>query len=455
MKKILIVDDDRSIRRTLEMRLLRDGYVVETAEDGPTGLEKGRDPSVNLVLLDLRLPGMDGFELLQELKRYRPTLSVIIITAYDDMQTAIEAIRLGAIDHLSKPLDFEELDDVLHKTFEKVELQDGGFELCDTPDMPFQSHLIIGRSRAMKQVFKTIGAVADSPATVLIYGESGTGKEMVAKAIHFNGQRKKRPFVAVVSAALAPSVLESELFGHEKGAFTGAYCSKPGKFELAEKGTLFLDEVSEVSTDIQVKLLRFLQEREFERVGGVDTITSDVRVIAASNRDLSALMATGEFRKDLYYRLQVATIKLPALRDRREDIPLLTRFFLEKIRREFGRSVDVIPKAAMDLLLDHPWPGNVRELENALRRAVLFSPGNVLLPEALQLQQLDQGAELPLMLQSVRELERRHIENILVHTDWDKSRSARILQISRPTLDKRIREFDIRMDRNSRSRLTI
>jgi two-component system, NtrC family, response regulator HydG len=451
MKKILIVDDDRSIRRTLEMRLLRDGYVVETAEDGLIGLEKGRDPSVNLVLLDLRLPGMDGFEVLQELKRARPALAVIVITAYDDMQTAIEAIRLGAIDHLSKPLDFEELDEVLHKTFEKVDLLNGSFELCDTPDMLFQPHLIIGRSRAMKQVFKTIGAVADSPATVLIYGESGTGKEMVAKAIHFNGRRKKQPFMAVVCAALAPTLLESELFGHEKGAFTGAYCSKPGKFELAEKGTLFLDEVSEVSTDIQVKLLRFLQEREFERVGGVDTLSADVRVIAASNRDLSDLIATGEFRKDLFYRLQVATIKLPPLRDRREDIPLLTKFFLEKIRREFGRTVDVIPKAAMDLLLDHPWPGNVRELENALRRAVLFSPGNVLLPEALQLQQLDQGADLPLMLHSVRELERRHIENILSHTDWDKSRAARILQISRPTLDKRIREFDIRMERKNRS----
>lgn len=447
MKKVLIVDDDRAIRRTLEMRLLRDGYAVETAADGITGVEKGLEEAVDIVLLDLQLPGMDGFDVLRELKQSRPSLPVVVITAYDDMQTAIEAIRLGAIDHLGKPLDLEELDEVLDKAFEMVELKSGGVEFCDTVDMPFQSHLIVGRSRAMKQVFKTIGAVADSPATVLIHGESGTGKEMVAKAIHFNGSRRSHPFVAVVCAALSPTVLESELFGHEKGAFTGAHCTKPGKFELAEKGTLFLDELSEVTPDIQVKLLRFLQERQFERVGGVDTLSSDVRVIAATNKDLGELISAGEFRKDLYYRLQVATIELPPLRDRREDIPLLVKFFLEKIRREFGRTVEVIPQAAMDLLMDHPWPGNVRELENALRRAVLFSPGNVLLPEALQLEQAERSKELPLMLQSVREMERRHIENILTHTGWDKSRAARILDISRPTLNKRIREFGIRMPR--------
>jgi transcriptional regulator with GAF, ATPase, and Fis domain len=248
----------------------------------------------------------------------------------------------------------------------------------------------------------------------------------------------------VTCSALAPSVLESELFGHEKGAFTGAHQAKPGKFELAEGGSVFLDEISEVSPDIQVKLLRFLQEREFERVGGIQTTRADVRVIAATNRDLSAAMSEGGFRQDLYYRLRVVTIELPPLRDRREDIPLLVKFFLEKIRREMGRSVDVVPTAAMDLIHDHPWPGNVRELENALRRAALLSPGNVLLPEALQLDRAAEGAELPLLLHTLQEMEKRHIENILGFTAWDKTRAARILDISRPTLNKRIREFGLR-----------
>jgi DNA-binding NtrC family response regulator len=444
MTRILIVDDDPAIRRTLEIHLGRQGYAVETAADGPEGVEKGAMESVDLVLLDLRLPKMDGFEVLRELKGRRPTLPIVVITAYDDMQTAIEAIRLGALDHLGKPLDLGELAEVLEKAVEMAELSAAGFALCDAPDTPFQPNQIVGRSRAMKRVFKAIGAVTDSPATVLIQGESGTGKELVARAIHFNSRRKGRPFIPVTCSALAPSVLESELFGHEKGAFTGAHQAKPGKFELAEGGSVFLDEISEVSPDIQVKLLRFLQEREFERVGGIQTTRADVRVIAATNRDLSAAMSEGGFRQDLYYRLRVVTIELPPLRDRREDIPLLVKFFLEKIRREMGRSVDVVPTAAMDLIHDHPWPGNVRELENALRRAALLSPGNVLLPEALQLDRAAEGAELPLLLHTLQEMEKRHIENILGFTAWDKTRAARILDISRPTLNKRIREFGLR-----------
>jgi DNA-binding NtrC family response regulator len=444
MKRILVVDDDAAVRRTLEMHLVRRGYAVETAADGPSGVEKGASEAVDLVLLDLRLPKMDGFEVLQELKRLRPTLPVVVITAYDDMQTAIEAIRLGALDHLGKPLDLEELGEVLEKAVEIVELSKESFSLCDTADAPFQPHLIVGRSRAMKRVFKAIGAVADSPTTVLLQGESGTGKELVARAIHFNSRLKARPFVPVTCSALAPTLLESELFGHEKGAFTGAYQAKPGKFELAQGGTLFLDEVSEVSPDIQVKLLRFLQEKEFERVGGVHTIRADVRVIAATNRDLGAMMGEGTFRQDLYYRLRVVSIELPPLRERREDIALLVKFFLEKIRRETGQSVEAVSQAAMDRIQEHSWPGNVRELENALRRAVLLSPGNVLVPEALQLERAGEGVPMPLLLQSLEEMERRHIENILVFTAWDKTRAARILNISRPTLNKRIREFGLR-----------
>jgi len=444
VKRILIIDDDRAVRRTLEMRLTRDGYAVDTAPDGETGLRLGVSPSVDVVLLDLRLPGMDGFTVLQELKKVRPNLPVIVITAYDDMETAIEAIRLGAIDHLGKPVGHQELEEALQRAAEMTDLLQESFSLCDTPEAPFRPNLIVGRCRAMKRVFKSIGAVADSPATVLLQGESGTGKELVAKAIHFNGRFKARPFVAVACSALAPTVLESELFGHEKGAFTGAHQTKPGKFELAQGGTLFLDEISEVSPDVQVKLLRFLQEREFERVGGVETIRSEVRVIAATNRNLEEMFGEGQFRQDLYYRLRVVSIELPPLRERREDIPLLVKYFLEKIRRELGRSVEMVPQAAMELLLNHPWPGNVRELENALRRAVLLSPKNVLLPETLELEPGSQRNGLPLFVESIQEMEKKHIANILAFTGWDKTRAAEILNISRPTLNKRIREYGIR-----------
>jgi len=362
MNNILVVDDDAAVRRTLEMHLVRQGYRVDTAADGAVGVQKGVLPEVDLVLLDLRLPKMDGFEVLKRLKEARPSLPVVVITAFDDMETAIEAIRLGAMDHLGKPLDLDELGEVLEKALETAQLSQTGIAVFDTPDMEFKPNLIVGRSRAMKSVFKAIGAVADSPTTVLISGESGTGKEMVARAIHFNSRYKARPFVAVSCSALAPTLLESELFGHEKGAFTGAQFAKPGKFELAQEGTLFLDEVSEISPEIQVKLLRFLQEREFERVGGVQTIKADVRVIAATNRDLAAMMTAGTFRQDLFYRLKVATIELPPLRERREDIPLLVRYFLEKIRHEMGSAPEVVSKAAMDLLNEYRWPGNVREL---------------------------------------------------------------------------------------------
>ncbi len=437
------MDDDPSIRRTLELHLQEEGYEVVTAEDGREGLEEGRDPAVDVVLLDLRLPRMDGFEVLKALKEDRPHLPVVIITAYDDMSTAVEAIRLGAVDHLGKPLDLERIDEVLHKVSEMIGLSERGYAFCEEPGMSFESHAIVGRSRAMKELYKTIGAVADAPTTVLLHGESGTGKELVARAIHYNGRYRNRPFVPVACSALAPTLLESELFGHERGAFTGAHQTKVGKFELAQGGTLFLDEVSEIPPDIQVKLLRFLQEKEFERVGGLETLHADVRVIAASNRDLAALASEGSFRRDLFYRLQVVSVDLPPLRERREDLPLLVQYFLGRIRRETGRSVDVVPREAMAALLEYSWPGNVRELENALRRAVLLSPGKVLLPETLQLGGFPEGARLPLIVKSLREVERDHIENILRYTAFEKKRAAEILGISRPTLDKRLREYGI------------
>ena len=442
-KPALIIDDDPSVRRSLELHLIDEGFEVLIAEDGELGVEKALRQEVGFVLLDLRLPKLDGFEVLKQIKAEKPSLPVVVITAFDDMQTAIKAIRLGAIDHLGKPLDLDQLDEVIDKIQQIAQLSEKGVCFCDTPECSFEPNTIVGRSRVMKQVFKTIGAVADSRDTVLIQGASGTGKEMVARALHFNSQYHDRPFVPVVCSALAANVLESELFGHEKGAFTGAHQSKPGRFELAEGGTLFLDEISEISPEIQLKLLRFLQEKEFERVGGIKTIKADVRVVAATNKDLAEQVSEGHFRQDLFYRLRVVTIELSSLKERVEDIPLLVPYFLEKIRRDTGKQVSVIPQEIMDRIQNYSWPGNIRELENALRRAVLLSPEDVLLPETLQLENVIDDTRLPLQIKTLQEVEREHIENILAYTGYEKKRAAQILNMSRPTLDKRIREYRI------------
>lgn len=445
MKTILIADDDNAIRRTLELHLTEEGYGVLTAANGHEAIAQAEHQEVDLMLLDLRLPGSDGFEVLRTIKERRPDLPVIMVTAYDDMTTAIESIRLGAIDHLGKPVDLDHLDEVIGKVFEMSLLAREGVLFRDVCDTPYEQNIMVGRSRSMKEIYKTIGAVADSRATVLIQGESGTGKEMVARALHFNSQFRNRPFVAVACSSLAPNLLESELFGHEKGAFTGAFRTKPGKFELAEGGTLFLDEISETSIEIQVKLLRFLQEREFERVGGIETIKADVRIVAATNKNLAALVASGGFRNDLYYRLKVVSIELPPLRERKDDMLILVKFLLEKMNRETGKKVDIIPQKTMNQILEYSWPGNVRELENTLRRAVLLSHGTVLLPESLHLDGscVSDSDRFPLVIKPLHEVEREHIENILIYAAYEKKRAADILGISRPTLDRRIKEYGL------------
>ncbi|WP_243372658.1 sigma-54 dependent transcriptional regulator [Geotalea sp. SG265] len=455
MKTILIADDDKAIRRTLELHLTEVGYRVVTAANGPDAVnlalgDNAIGHNIDLVLLDLRLTGMDGFEVLTRIKEEKASLPVIMITAYDEMQTAIKAIRLGAIDHLGKPVDLDHLDEVIDKIFEMSALSRTGVAFSDSFDPHFEQNIMVGRTRAMKEVYKTIGAVADSRATVLIQGESGTGKEMVARAIHFNSQFRNRPFIAVACSALSPTLLESELFGHEKGAFTGAIRTKPGKFELAQGGTLFLDEISEISPEIQVKLLRFIQEREFERVGGLETIKADVRIVAATNKNLSTLVANGIFRNDLYYRLKVVSIELPPLRERKEDIPILVKFLLEKLHHETGKAVEIIPQETMNKILGHSWPGNVRELENTLRRAVILSPGNMLLPESLHLEaENDSATRFPLLLKPLHEVEREHIQNVLLYVRNEKKRAAEILGISRPTLDRRIKEYGLEDDEKS------
>ncbi|PLX43872.1 MAG: sigma-54-dependent Fis family transcriptional regulator [Deltaproteobacteria bacterium] len=441
--KILLVEDDQAVRRSMEMHLTSEGFEVLSAVDGEQGVELALSNDISLVILDVRLPGIDGFEVLRRIRGVKPSLHVVVVTAFDDMQTAIEAIKLGAADHLGKPLDLGELDKTIAKLFESRNLSESGYEVADDEETSYPSHMIVGKSPAMKEVFKAIGAVVNSAATVLLEGESGTGKELAARAIHVNSPRADKPFVPVTCSVLAPSLLESEIFGHERGAFTGAHTRKAGKFEQAQGGTLFLDEISEIPSSAQVKLLRFLQEREFERVGSVIPLKADVRVIAATNRNLDKMVYEGTFRRDLYYRLNVVTIKLPPLRERIDDLSLLVQFFLNKIGRELGKQIDIVPNEVMEKFRQYRWPGNVRELENTLRRAILLSPGNILLPETLQLESAPEGDRLPLSVRSLHEVEREHIENILKYTGYEKKRAAEILEISRPTLDRRIQEYGI------------
>ncbi|MBV8763177.1 MAG: sigma-54-dependent Fis family transcriptional regulator [Deltaproteobacteria bacterium] len=448
MARILIVDDDRSIRRTLEKFLGGEGYVVATAQDAPgaiTSATHAEGGPIDLMLLDLGLPGGSGFDVLAALKDTPDAPTIVVVTARDDMQSTVKAIQLGAYEYLVKPVDIDRLRDVMKTALESraartqlVQLAGKGGEVGE----------ILGKSAPIRDVWKQIGAVSTTRAPVLISGESGTGKELVARAIHGASAARELPFVAVNCTALAPGVLESELFGHVKGAYTGAVADRPGRFELAGKGTLFLDEIAEIPLDLQAKLLRVLQERTFERVGDAKTLQLEARVIAATHRDLAAMVAKGTFREDLYYRLRVVEIHLPALRERPGDIAILVDGLLAKINRDLGKDVRFVTPAALAKLTAYAWPGNVRELENTLTRAVVLAKSDVLDETLLPLGatttpvEASEGGELP----TLRELERRHIIRVLAHTDWNKRRACAILDISRPTLDRKIEEFGLRKE---------
>jgi DNA-binding NtrC family response regulator len=446
--RILIVDDDRSIRRTLEKFLGGEGYDVATAQDA-TGAVAGADGS-DLMLLDLGLPGGSGFDVLTALAdRPRPP-TVVVVTARDDMQSTVKAIQLGAYEYLVKPVDIDRLRAVVRRALESRDTRDQLEEFVSKQADQLLVGDILGRSPKIRDVWKQIGAVSTTRAPVLICGESGTGKELVAKAIHHASTDRERPFVAVNCTALAPGVLESELFGHVKGAFTGAVADRPGRFELAGKGTLFLDEIAEIPLDLQAKLLRVLQERTFERVGDAKSIQLEARVIAATHRDLTQMVARGTFREDLFYRLRVVEIALPPLRDRAGDIPLLVEGLLAKINRDLDKDVRYVTPAALARLSAHAWPGNVRELENTLTRAVVLAKSDVLDETLLPLGggdpvaaiggEVDADGALP----TLREIERRHIARVLAHTEWNKRRACAILDISRPTLDRKIEEYGLR-----------
>ncbi len=381
--RILVVDDERSMREMLSILLKRDGYHVIAAENGTAAVAVLDREPVDLLLSDIRMPDMSGVEVLRAAKATNPGVIGIMMTAFASKESAVEAMRLGAVDYLDKPFNVDELKLKIRQHLEKEELRRENVRLKRVLDEPHVVFGIVGRCPPMLELFGLIETIGRTNSTVLITGESGTGKELVARAIHFRSLRRERPFVAVNCGALTETLLESELFGHVRGAFTGAETNKKGLVELAEKGTIFLDEIGEMSATMQVKLLRVLQERKFRRVGGSEETAADIRVIAATHRDLPKLVAEERFREDLFYRLSVIPIHLPPLRERTEDIPLLAAHFLEKHTQEMGKPLSGVSKEAMALLQAYPWPGNVRELENVVERAVALEQSPVVLPETL------------------------------------------------------------------------
>jgi two-component system response regulator AtoC len=443
MPQLLVIDDEVNLCRELSLFFRSRGYETHTAYTGAEGLQRFKEYRPSFIICDVRLPDASGLDVLESIRELDPEAYLIMITAYQDMDTTIKAMRRGAFDYIHKPFDPQELEIVIEKARENQRLNKKVHRLQAERGGPQRDHVLIGKSRAILEIYKTIGAVSASNTTVLITGESGTGKELIARAIHENA-RGEEPFISVNCSALVETLLESELFGHERGAFTGADARQLGKFELAGKGTVFLDEVGDMSPGLQVKLLRVLQEREFMRVGGRDVIRTEARVIAASNQDLDVLVAEKGFREDLYYRLKVITIDVPPLRERREDIPLLVEHFLRKINREVHKEVYKVPKEVMTQLIPYDWRGNVRELENVLTRAVVLSKGEVLQlpPETFQGRR-SSPRSFPVQ-RSLSEVEAEHIHRVLDTVSWHQGKACAILGISRPTLRKKIREYGLK-----------
>lgn len=446
MVKVLIVDDDEHIRESLELYLKEKGYEVISASNGSMALFHFNHDKPKIIILDIRLPDMDGLEVLRRIKASNGKVQVAMITAFQDMETTITAMKLGACEYIHKPIDINELEMIIERMKETLFLNERYGELTEI-NGEYKVNNIIGKSNSMKEVFKIIGLVSESKTSILIQGESGTGKELIAKVIHNNSLFKNEPFIPINCSALPETLLESELFGHEKGAFTGAVSAKKGKFELAQNGTIFLDEIGEISSNVQVKLLRFLQDKEFERLGSERKTLSNARIIAATNRDLSGLVRVGKFREDLYFRLKVVTIDIPPLRERRSDIPHLVEYLLAKVNRELHRNVRKVPQNVMGRLMEYDWPGNVRELENVLIRAVLLAKGEVLLQEHITgslknvTTSVDEKISSALSLQ---EMEKKHILQILHLANWNRGRACEILQISRPTLRHKMKLYQIR-----------
>jgi two-component system response regulator AtoC len=442
MKSILIIDDDSLIRKTLSSHLSKQGFEVQTAEDGESGLKKYAEMGPDLVILDIRLPDTDGLDVLRQMKDQANRASVLIMTAYDDMKTTVEAIKLGAFEYLVKPLDYMALDLTVEKAFQVKALEEKVSYLIEEKQKEYTIDNIVGHSPQMREVFKLIGSVANTRTNILIQGESGTGKELVAKAIHYNSPYRDEPFIVINCSAISDTLLESELFGHVKGAFTDAVCETKGKFEIAGKGTLFLDEIGDISPNLQSKLLRVIETRDFMKVGGEKILKTEARIIAATNQNLRTLIENGKFREDLYYRFKVVEIRLPSLRERKEDIPELVGYLLEKINRDLRKNVRKVPPDVMKALTELSWKGNVRELENALTRAVILAKGDVILKENLPLE-AEERKLFSRELVSLDEIEKEYIQYVLAAVKGSKTRASQVLKISRPTLDKKIKDYNL------------
>ena len=455
--RILIVEDDRSHLEILQRHLARSGHRVEAFESAETALGSLAEFQPQLVLSDLRMPGMGGFELLSKLRSDAPDIAVILMTAYDDMQTAIDAMKAGAFDYIVKPLDLDNVDEVVRSALAELENASGNGGNGSQPvdQSVLESSGLVGHHPSMIEVFKVIGRVALSSVPVLIRGETGTGKELIARTVHANSRRSTEPFISVNCTSLPETLLESELFGHVRGAFTGAQSDRKGRFELAGEGTIFLDEIGDTSPAFQAKLLRVLQEREFYPVGGERPRQSAARVLAATHQPIERLVKEGRFREDLYFRLRVVEIVVPPLRKRRSDIPLLARHLVARAARVAERPAPTISQEVIRRLSIHDWPGNVRELENALTRAVVLAQGDTLTAEHLNLQSIDAGGEtvephsngeLDGLDDVLDAAERAHVQRVLLKTGGHKSQSAEILQISRGRLDRIIEKHELTVD---------
>lgn len=467
-RSLLIVDDEFGMRDMLERAFAELGYRTHSEPDGPSALRAAQEESYDAVVVDLSMPGMNGLEVLRQLKERNQELPIIVITAYGSMQTATDALRLGAYDHVTKPFDLEELQILVERAIERKQLIDENNFLRTELRQRYGFDNIIGTNPDVQRAYVIAAQVARTNATVLLLGETGTGKEYLARTIHYQSDRADKPFIKVNCAALPETLLESELFGHEKGAFTHAVSRRVGRFEAANGGTIFLDEIGEMSPSLQAKLLRVLQEKQFERVGGSETITVDVRVIAATNCDLEAAIREKKFREDLYYRLNVVSIYLPPIRERGEDVEIFARHFLHRYAQEMAKPVKRFSEEAMNAIRAHNWPGNIRELQNTIERAVILCNGEVIKPEHLMIRhgrRTPEKEQAPLCQQqkasqahtlrndtsieqvpvtaSLKEVERYHIRRVLQHTSWNQSAAAEILGIDRKTLRNKIREYGL------------
>jgi two-component system, NtrC family, response regulator AtoC len=466
-KQILVVDDEPNLRRVLSAQLARDGYDVHNAEDGEQALHILQEHHIDLVITDLKMPKLDGMQLLRRALELDGELPIVMITAHGTVDNAVEALKTGAFDYITKPFDQAEVRTIVKKALRTRDLSATEATRPLEAEAPSGARYgIIGKSPGILELYAVLDRVADTPTTALVSGESGTGKELVARALHENSSRRAKPFIKLNCAAIPRDLMESELFGYERGAFTGAVGSKPGRFELASGGTLFLDEIGSIPVEMQVKLLRALQESEFERVGGIKTIRVDVRLVAATNSDLKKDIAAGTFRDDLYYRLNVVPIRLPPLRERAEDIPLLVRHFIDKFNARLKKRVEGVEPEAERLLGSHPWPGNIRELENVIERAVLFCDkpriaAEHLPPEVKNAEMLsraipssssnDASATDGLKEQvkaAMNRLERELIMKALEQTHGNVTHAARMLKISRKGLQLKMKELGLREDRS-------